>query len=129
MWELIGDPTRHPEWWPRVLEVHCEGLEEGCTYREVVKAPFGGEEEMNMRVERLEDCRNLSIRCLNTGSYVRFALAGARGGTFVDGEMGMEARDLGHRVFDAVAGQRYFRNWLQQTFEGLDRSARSRAAA
>ena len=42
------------------------------------------------RIERLEDCEELSIRCLETGTFVRFVLAEAQGGTFIDGEAGME---------------------------------------
>ena len=99
--------------------MECEGLEEGCTYREVVKSPFGQEEEMQLRVEQLEDCRDLAIRCINTGTYVRFLLMEAQDGTFVEGEMGMDPKTVGTRIFDTVAGQRYFRNWLQQTLESL----------
>jgi Polyketide cyclase / dehydrase and lipid transport len=35
---------------------------------------------------------DLLIRCIDTGTYVHMALTDARGGTFVDGEAGMEAR-------------------------------------
>ena len=126
-WKLIADVERHPEWWPRVVEVHCEGLEEGCTYREVTQTPFG-RQEMDLLVDGLEDCRNLSIRCLNTGTFVRFGLTEAQGGTFVDGEMGMDPADFGHRVFDRVAGRRYFSSWMAQTLVALDEAARSAAA-
>jgi uncharacterized protein YndB with AHSA1/START domain len=126
VWELVSDVNRHPEWWPRVVEVECEGMEEGCTYREVVKTSLGNE-EMKLNVEELEDCENLSIRCLTTGTYVRFLLTEAQGGTFVEGRMGMDPKSLGYRAFDAVMGQRYFRNWLQQTVESLGEAARRRA--
>ncbi len=43
VWELLEDVDRHPEWWPRVVEVECEGLETGCTYREVFRGPVGKE--------------------------------------------------------------------------------------
>ena len=130
VWELISDVNRHPEWWPRVLEVECEGMEEGCTYREVVKTPVGTD-ELKVNVETLDDCENLSIRCINTGTYVAFVLTEARGGTFVQARMGMDPNGVSMRVFDAVVGRRYFRNWLQQTIEALDSAAceRGRAAA
>jgi len=41
VWELVGDPNRHPEWWPEMLEIECADLKEGCGYRGVVEAPFG----------------------------------------------------------------------------------------
>lgn len=126
VWDLIADVERHPQWWPRVLEVQCEGLEQGCTYRQVVRTPFG-REEMNLLVEGLEDCRNLAIRCISSGTFVRFALAEAQGGTFVDGQMGMDPTGIGNRVVDAVAGRRYFASWLAATFGALDEAARARA--
>jgi hypothetical protein len=126
VWELISDVNRHPEWWPRVVEVKCEGLEEGCTFREVVQTPIG-RDEMELNVEALENCENLSIRCINTGTYVRFLLTEAQGGTFVEGRMGMDPQGIGNRVLDTLVGQRYFRGWLAQTVEALDRAACERA--
>jgi uncharacterized protein YndB with AHSA1/START domain len=128
VWELIADVDRHPEWWPRVVEVECDGFEEGCTYRQVTKTPLG-RDEMQLYVEGLEDCRNLAIRCLNTGTFIRWELAEARGGTFLEGEMGMEPERLQMRAFDLVAGKRYFRAWLRQTLEALASVAQRRAGA
>jgi uncharacterized protein YndB with AHSA1/START domain len=122
VWELLADVERHPEWWPRVVEVECEGLEAGCTYREVVKTPFGNQ-EFALFVDDLDECRNLSIRCLNTGTFVQVGLTEAREGTFADFAMGMEPDGFGNRVFDAVAGRRYFRSWLAQTVSALKQVA------
>jgi hypothetical protein len=123
VWTLIAEIDNHPQWWPRVVDVQCEGLDEGCTYREVVRSPVGGTEEMMLLIEGREELRNLRIRCLNTGTFVRFSITEAQGGTFVDGEMGMDPQRLVYRVFDAVAGRRYFTSWLQSTLEGLRRAA------
>jgi uncharacterized protein YndB with AHSA1/START domain len=128
VWDLVSDVNRHPEWWPRVIEVECEGLEEGCTYRQLTKVPLG-HDEMHLHVDALDEGRNLSIRCLNTGSYVRFQLAEAQGGTFADVEIGMEPQGLQYKVFDAVAGKRYFASWLGQTLEALDEVACTRASS
>jgi hypothetical protein len=43
--------------------------------------------------------------------------------------MGMEPGKLSNRIFDAVAGRRYFDRWLEQTVEGLERAASSRLAS
>jgi hypothetical protein len=110
----------------RVVEVHCEGLEEGCTYREVVKTPFG-KDEMVLRVDDLADCERFTIRCVNTGTFVRMALTEARGGTFLDAEMGMEPWKLMDRAFDRVAGKRYFSRWLEQSVDALRVAASERA--
>jgi Polyketide cyclase / dehydrase and lipid transport len=127
VWDLVADVNRHPDWWPRVIEVECEGLEEGCTYREVVQDPLGQEEEMQMRVEGLEDCKELMIRCVNTGTFFHLRLTQAQDGTFVDGRFGMEPRHLQHRVFDLVAGKRYFRRWLEKSLDAMNRAAAERS--
>ena len=128
VWDLLADVERHPEWWPRVVEVECEGLEEGCTYRQVMRGPVGTE-ELDLQVEGLDDCERLAIRCLSTGTFVTFALTEAQNGTFVDSEFGMDPHGFGHRVFDAIAGKRYFRAWMRQTIDALNEAARRRAGA
>jgi uncharacterized protein YndB with AHSA1/START domain len=128
VWRLLTDVDRHPQWWPRVVEVECDGLEAGCTYREVVQTPLG-KDEMELRVDRLEDCRELLIRCVNTGTFVHFALTEAQDGTFVDARFGMEPWKLKYRAFDMTLGKRYFRSWLLQSLEAMQRVAGERAAA
>jgi uncharacterized protein YndB with AHSA1/START domain len=129
VWDLIADVDHHPEWWPRIVEVRCEGLEEGCTYRQVTQTPFG-KDEMNLRVESLDDCEDFLIRCLNTGTFVHFALTEAQDGTFVDARIGMDPPlGVSNRVFDAVAGKRYFRRWMQDSLEAMQRVAAERASA
>jgi hypothetical protein len=67
LWELLGDPNRYPEWWPRILEVQCDEIAEGCAYKHVSRGPVGTAEE-TILIERLQDCREVKIRCLDTGS-------------------------------------------------------------
>lgn len=123
VWELVGDPNRYPEWWPRIIETKCEGIEEGCTYRHVSKGPVGVEEE-TIAIDRLDECREIRIRCLDTGTYMCWQLVEARGGTFVDVEFGMEPARLPHKVFDALAGKRFYRSWLAQSVASLQAAAR-----
>ena len=127
VWELIADVDRHPEWWPRVVEVECEGLEEGCVYRQVTQTPFG-KDEMNLKIEDRDDPRRLHVRCVNTGTFIRFDLTEAQGGTFADGEMGMDPDRITMKMFDAAMGKRYFASWLADTFDSLGRVARERSA-
>ena len=129
VWELLRDVERHEEWWPRVTEVECEGLDEGlelgCTYREVVQTPVG-KDEMLLQVDRLDDCKELLIRCVNTGTFLHFLLTEAQDGTFLDAKFGMEPRKLQHRMFDLVAGKRYFRTWLRSSLDAMNQAASDR---
>jgi uncharacterized protein YndB with AHSA1/START domain len=128
VWDLLEDVDRHPEWWPRVLEIECgEDFEPGCTYREVVRSPVG-KDEMLLHVDRMEDCKELLIRCVNTGTFVHWLLTEAQEGTFVDARFGMDPGKLQYRIFDLVAGKRYFRSWVRQSLDAMQRVARERAA-
>jgi uncharacterized protein YndB with AHSA1/START domain len=125
VWDLISDVERHPEWWPRVIEVECDGLEEGCTYRQVVQTPIG-KDQMELLIATRDELRRLHIRCLNTGTFVRFEITEAQGGTFVDSEMGMEPQGIKGRVIDATIGRRYFSDWISKTLAGLQTAASRR---
>jgi hypothetical protein len=130
VWTLVGDIREHPKWWPRVEDVQCEGIDQGCNYRQVSKQPVGGTVETTMLLEQLDSCREVLVRCLDTGTYARWLLTEARGGTFLDVEFGIYPQDLPHRVFDMVAGKRFFRRWLEESVDGLRRAtAASRAPA
>jgi hypothetical protein len=128
LWELLGNVERHPEWWPRVVGVHCEGLEEGCSYRQVFKSPIGVV-ETDVSIERLEDCHELTLRCLDTGTYAHWLLAEAQGGTFLDVAFGLDPKTARTRVFDMVAGRRYFRRWLEESIDALRTAANENVAA
>jgi Polyketide cyclase / dehydrase and lipid transport len=122
VWGLLGDPNRHPDWWPEVLEVECADLREGCRYRGVVKGPFGRDEH-ELLVEALDGCREVSIFCDGTGVRTRFVLTDAQGGTFVEGSFGIEPASLGMKVVSAVVGRRYLRGWLERSLSNLKRTA------
>jgi len=128
LWELVGNVERHPEWWPRVVGVYCEGLEEGCSYRQVFKSPMGVI-ETDVSVERLEGCHELTLRCLDTGTYAHWLMAEAQGGTFLDVEFGLDPKTARTRVFDMVAGRRYFRRWLEESIDALRTAANENVAA
>jgi uncharacterized protein YndB with AHSA1/START domain len=123
VWRLIGDPNRHPEWWPRVEEVQCSLLEEGSTYRQVTKRPLR-KIETDISIERLEDLHELRIRCVDTGMYAEFLLAPAQNGTFVDAKLGVEEHGLSR-----LATGPFVRRWITQSLDGLRRAATSAAGA
>jgi uncharacterized protein YndB with AHSA1/START domain len=128
VWELVGDPNRHPEWWPEMLEVECADLKEGCRYRGLVKGPFRAAPH-DLVVDRLEDCREVSIFCEGTGVTTRFALTEAQGGTFVEGCFMIEPNSIGMKVLGAVTGRRFMRLWLASCLENLAGAAEPVASA
>jgi hypothetical protein len=128
IWELVGDPRRYPEWWPRVIEVNGDRFEEGEEFVQVTRSPTG-RAATNFLVERKQDMREIKMVCQNTGMYAHWLMTGARGGTFVDVEFGMDPRGFGPRMFDGAFGRIYFRRWLQKSFEGLKHAAGDRAGS
>jgi hypothetical protein len=120
VWELLKDVNHHAEWWPKIVEAECDGVERGCEYRNVVERP-GPLPDLatTLCVEKLDDCEEVLIRCMDTGTYTHFVLVETQGGTFVDAEFGTEPERLDLKVFDVVAGKRYFRNWLDQSLDAL----------
>ena len=128
VWDLVGDPRRHPEWWPRVIEVRGERFDEGDNYAQVTKDP-NGRIETTMRVERLEELREINMRCTQTGTYSRWLLTEAQGETFVDVEFGMDPIGTKYRVFDAALGRLYFGRWLDKSLAALEEAAENPAQA
>lgn len=122
IWDLVGDPRRHPEWWPRVIEVRGEQFDEGSNYAQVTKDPTGTV-ETTMTVERLDDLREIQMRCTKTGTYARWLLTEAQGNTFVDVEFGMDPIGFGNSFFDVTFGKLYFRRWLSQSLSALEQAA------
>jgi Polyketide cyclase / dehydrase and lipid transport len=123
VWELVGNPLRHPEWWPRVIEVRGERFDEGDQYAQVTRGPIG-KEETHFLVETRSDLREIQIRCMKTGTYAQWLLAEARGGTFVDLELGMDPNGVTTHLFDTVVGRLYFRRWCDQSVEALQQAVK-----
>jgi hypothetical protein len=122
VWELVGDPSRHPEWYPKVIEVAGERFEEGDLYAQVTKDPVRTSKTQFL-IERMDDMHEVRLVCQDTGMYAHWLLTDAQGNTFVDVEMGMEPRTAGTRFFDTVIGRMYFGRWLDQSVDALRRAA------
>ena len=124
VWSLVGFPSRYPEWWPRVIEVDGERFGEGDEYVQVTRDPVGRNAETNLLLERRDELREVRMRCQLTGTYCRWLLTSAPGATFVDLELGMEPRRLGHQLFDRTLGRPFFRTWSEESLDGLGKAAR-----
>jgi Polyketide cyclase / dehydrase and lipid transport len=123
VWELVGDPRRHPEWWPRVVEVRGERFDQGAEYAQVTKSPGGGKVETMFLVESRDELREIKMRCTQTGMYARWLLTEAQRDTFVEVEFGMDPAAIGPRMFDMALGRLYFRRWLEQSLDALETAA------
>jgi uncharacterized protein YndB with AHSA1/START domain len=119
IWDLVGDPARHPEWWPRVIEVRGERFEADDRYVQVTKSPLGRNHTTTLAIEQLEDLREIRMRCLDTGTYAHWQLTPAQDGTFVDVELGIDPQALSDRMFDRIAGKTFFRRWVETSLDGL----------
>ena len=118
VWELVGNPSRHPEWYPKVIEVNGQRFEEGDQYAQVTK-DLVGKANTDFVIERMDDMREIRLVCQATGMYAHWLMTDAQGSTFVDVEMGMQPRTVGTRLFDTVIGRMYFRSWLEQSLDAL----------
>ncbi len=122
VWDLVGDPQRHPEWWPRVIEVRGEKFDEGSNYAQVTREPFGKIETI-MQIEQLDDMHQIHMRCTKTGTYAHWLLTEAQGNTFVDVEFGIDPIRITDRIMDATFAKSYFRRWLNDSLTALEQVA------
>jgi uncharacterized protein YndB with AHSA1/START domain len=122
VWELVGNPARHPEWFPRVVEVRGSSFQPGDVFVQLTRQPVGIG-TTSLEIDRLEELRELRFHCRDTGTYTRWLLTPARDDTFVEAEFGMEPTGLVYRMFDATAGRMYFRRWLAQSLDALAEKA------
>jgi hypothetical protein len=126
VWDLVGDPNRHPEWFPMLVEVSGLGqVEENARYRQVTRT-IGKPSETTFLIEDLDDLREIKMRCTDTGTYVRFLLTPAREDTFAEIDIGLEPTGLIVRAFDVAVGKRYCKRWTEGALDGL-RAAVSRS--
>ena len=126
VWRLASDPDRQTEWWPGTLVFECiDGkFEQGCRVRNVQERPWPMPElETTLEVERMVPGRELTIRCMDTGTYTRAVLTEGQGGTFVEMEAGSDPKSLSTRMQMAIAGRRLFRHWVEHAMEKLKGAA------
>jgi hypothetical protein len=120
VWELVGHPHRHPEWWPELVEIQGERFGRGCSYCQVTQDERGVS-EMTLVVERVEEFRELAVRCAENGLYMRWLLSDAQGGTLVDAEFGLDPTMTSGSEggFDPDAAKIELERWLRTSLDGL----------
>jgi carbon monoxide dehydrogenase subunit G len=122
VWELVGNPARHPAWFPHVVEVRGDRFETGDVYVQVTRNPLSTK-TTSLQIDELEELRSLKFHCRDTGMYSSWLLTAAQSDTFVEAEFGMEPTSISYRVMDATVGRTYFRRWLEDSFEALAAAA------
>jgi len=118
LWDLVGDPSRYPEWWPSVIEVNGESYDTGEEFVQVSRMPLGRSETRYLIDER-DEPQEIRMTCQTSGTFAHWRLTEAQGGTFVDFEGGMEPKSVLYRLFDETAGRIYFRRWADQSMKAL----------
>jgi hypothetical protein len=121
--QLVSDPARYTEWWPRVFEIHGERYEEGAEFVLVSHQPLIGRDEAHFLIDRMDDLRELRMHCTISGMFVHWQLTDAQGGTFLNAVFGMDPIRPRDRVIDFALGRRFFRRWLVEAVDGLKRVA------
>ena len=120
VWALVGHPDRHPDWWPELVEVQGQSFGRDCSYCHVTRGEEGVS-ETTLIVETVTELQELTVRCAESGLYMRWLLSEAQGGTFVDAEFGIDqekATDPDPQ-FDPEAARRELRRWLHSSLDGL----------
>jgi uncharacterized protein YndB with AHSA1/START domain len=122
VWELVSNPRRYPEWFPRVLEIQGERFEEGEDFIQVTRLPLGKRDEIHFLIDQLDELREIRMHCMVSGMFVHWQLTDAQGGTFLDAEFGIDPIRRRDRVSELTWGRRFLRRWLVEAVAGLKRA-------
>ena len=123
VWDLVGNPERYPEWFPRVFEVNGERYEEGAELVMATVQPMFGRDEAAMHIDRMSDLHEIRMHCQISGMFIHWQLTDAQGGTFLDAEFGIDPLRPRDRAFDFTMGRRFFRRWITEAVESLKQAA------
>jgi hypothetical protein len=126
VWELVGNPTRYPEWASEVIEVTgLAEVAEHATYEQTTKsAMFGSAETTIFEIEKLDDLREIKLRCQTSGYYSRWRLTPAQEHTFAEVEIGVEPTSPMYALFFGTVGRRYLRRISEESVAGIQRALR-----
>jgi uncharacterized protein YndB with AHSA1/START domain len=122
VWELVSNPRRYPEWFPRVLEVQGERFEEGEDFIQVTRLPLGKRDQIHFMIDQMDELREIRMHCMISGMFVHWQLTDAQGGTFLDAEFGIDPIRRRDRMSELTWGRRFLRRWLVEAVTGLKRA-------
>lgn len=113
VWREIGDPNRYPAWAGEIVEVTgLDHVEAGARYQQTTKTPLGTS-ATDFEIEALDDLREIQVRCLVSGYYMRWVLTEAADDTYAEVEIGMDPKHIGYRAIDMTVGRRWYRRMVE----------------
>ena len=121
IWELLGDPSRYPEWagFETVRITGMPTIEAGSEFEQTSRLPGGLRETTVFRIDELEELRSLRMHCTRSGWYSHWLLTPAQNATFVDVEFGIDPTALPYRLIFGALGTRHFRGTSDEWINGL----------
>jgi hypothetical protein len=122
VWDLLGEPRRHSDWWPELSELQGSEFGGGCSYCDISQQEAGST-GTTFVVEDMQELKELTVRCAETGLYMRWLLTAAQDGTFVDAEFGIQPERASQPGSDRHTNKDQLRRWLQSSLEGLAEAA------
>ena len=130
VWAVISNPQTFPEWNENTVEVTGmpTKIEKGSTYRETGRTRLG-EATTTFEVEKLEDLKEIKLRCQTSGYYSHWLLTEAQGNTFAELELGIEPPSLRAQAFRVTHNKRFLRRVAEGTLDGLRRLLGARAGS
>ena len=90
-------------------------IEQGATFEQKI-APRSARPRLFV-VDKLEDLREIKLRCLTSGYYSHWVLTEAQGESFTEVEFGMEPTTLPFKAVDATFGKRMYRRTMLATID------------
>lgn len=119
VWGQVGNPSTYPAWANDVVEVTgLDEVKQGAHFRQKTKSPLGTN-ETEFVVESFDELREIQVRCLLSGYYLRWVLTEAGDDTFAEVEIGMDPKRLSFHAVDKTVGKRWYRQLVENTLTGL----------
>jgi len=131
VWKLLEDIARYPQWNEDTISVTGAPteIEMGTHFELTGRGPFGLKATTTFRVEKLDELRELKLRCETSGLYSRWVLTEAQHETFTEVEMGVEkVAGATGAVTGALHTKRYLRRATEDTLDNLRRALGRQAA-
>jgi hypothetical protein len=127
VWQLLVEPERWPEWGEDVSKVTggVAQIEKGSRVDVTGRGPLRLPSTARFEVEKVEDLREVRMKCQVSGFYSHWLLTEARGSTFAEVELGVEPMPgLQAKAAGALHTKGYLRRAVERSIDGMRRAVR-----